>query len=103
MKTSKRHGTTITALAILFVLGSTFAAAAQSQGRSQSRSDPSGSAGSDPGRIILYGTPGNCPPTIACAPPREEQPRRRAKTKICDKWEIVTTATGKRIKKCLER
>lgn len=58
---------------------------------------------SEGGRVILFGTPGNCPPTIACGPEQQRRPVFTAKPVTCDHWEWVRTTTGKRIRRCLER
>lgn len=92
--------------AVLAIAGTSvdaYAQRAQSQSRTSTGSGDNGSSG----QVVLYGQPGNCPPTIACAParPREpEQPRKprlvRAKTH-CDT--IVVERTGEVVKRCIER
>ncbi|NLH81221.1 MAG: hypothetical protein GX458_10330 [Phyllobacteriaceae bacterium] len=106
MKTSGRHGVAISACALLFIVGSALAATAQTStvgGRAPGASTTPGSSGAG-GRLILYGTPGNCPPTIACETPREpREPPRLRRSKICDRWMLVTTPDGNRVRKCVER
>ncbi len=102
MSKTRLRSVSVSALALCLVVGSAGIAVAQTQGRGSSRSDPSGSAGTDPGRILLLGTEENCPPTVACTPPRRERPRP-AKQMNCDRWTIVTTPSGKKVEKCLMR
>ena len=84
-------------------LGAVPVAFAQAQG---GRGGPTGTTGAgrsgEGGALVLFGTPGNCPPTRACADEeRQRQPRRDGKA-ICTRWEMVTTANGRRIRKCIE-
>lgn len=97
---------TVVALAtVLAVAGTSFEAYAQrAQTQSRTSTGPSDSGG---GQVLLLGQPGNCPPTIACAPqqPREpNEPRkpRHARPKIhCDT--VIVERTGEVVKRCIER
>lgn len=95
-----RNLTLFVALAV-GVFGSIGPVTAQTHS-TQSTSTTSTGGGSEGGRLVRYGTPGNCPPTIVCS----EEPRR-PKTAVtsssCDRWEWRTTADGQRVRKCLDR
>ncbi len=95
--------------AILAFAGTSFEA--QAQRAAQSRSAPTGSTGTESGggggQVLLLGQPGNCPPTIACAPQQPRQPERPKKVKhsrtkqICDVATI--NSTGERVLHCIDR
>lgn len=86
------------AAALLFLAGSVATVEAQTRGQGRTPSTP-GSSGS-PGAVILYGSPGNCPPTIACG---NQRTRRLIHEGSCDRWEYVRTATGERVRRCMDR
>lgn len=62
---------------------------------------PSGPGAGGPatsaGALVLYGSNGNCPPTIAC-PPTEQKPADRKLH--CTDWEITKTASGRTVRRC---
>ncbi|MDK9698278.1 MAG: hypothetical protein OEL76_18035 [Siculibacillus sp.] len=58
------------AVALVGGIASAFAQAAGGRG-----GGGSGDGSPDPTAVLVYGTPGNCPPTIACGPGRPERPR----------------------------
>lgn len=62
------------AIAAALLLATTGYAAAQAAGGRGGGSAPSG-GGPDPSAVIVYGTPGNCPPTVAgCNVPDKPKP-----------------------------
>lgn len=67
-------------LALVGGIGSAFAQAAGGGGKGGGNSGGgSNGGGPDPSALIVYGTAGNCPPTIACGsqvPPPVVKPRR---------------------------
>lgn len=63
------------ALAIVGSIASAQAAAAGG-GNGRGGGDNGGGTG-DPSAVIVYGTPGNCPPTVACGPTRPGRPQFR--------------------------
>lgn len=79
-------------------------AGAQTAGGNRGGGGPDGGNGTD-GTVVLYGSPGNCPPTIACAPQRPQQPPRKVRIKrsdACGQW-IVHWVNGTRIRECRDR
>lgn len=65
-----------------------------------------GSSTGEGGRVITYGTSGNCPPTIACT--QQERPRRqvvraRVHREHCEDWVPVYDEYGRRQYRCLIR
>lgn len=87
------------AAALLFLAGSVGTVEAQTKGSGQSATGGAGS--SSGGNLVLYGSPGNCPPTIACGngTPRRVFDRRSS----CDQWDHRRTASGRWIRRCLDR
>lgn len=67
----------ITALILSSLVAGVGEAAAQAanNNRGQSSTTPGGDPGTG-SAIVRYGTNGNCPPTIACAPNEPRQPNR---------------------------
>lgn len=97
--------------AILAFAGTSFEAQAQRAAVSRSAPSTTGSTGTDGGggggQVLLLGQPGNCPPTIACAPNQPREPERPKKQKVtrgkplCD---IATiNRTGERVMHCIDR
>lgn len=93
------HFASICAATLLVLAGSVASAEAQTAGNRSSTPPGAGSSGNT-GRVLLYGTPENCPPTIACEP---RQPKKIVPLPRCDRWEYVQTSSGRRIRRCLER
>ncbi|MCE1234923.1 MAG: hypothetical protein LWW93_01065 [Hyphomicrobiales bacterium] len=88
---------TFAAAAILLAFAGV--AEAQSQGgRGGGSGGGSGGGDADNGDLVLYGTPGNCPPTRDCGTRRP--PRTVGVGDPCSRWEVVTTRTGRHIRVC---
>lgn len=83
---------------LLFLAGSVASVEAQTTGGRTSTTGPGSGDGTTSGRILLYGSPENCPPTRAC----EQRPPRKVVTPgACDRWEYVRTSSGRRIRRCV--
>ncbi len=66
-------------LALVGGIGSAFAQAAGGGGKGGGHGGSSNGGGPDPSAVIVYGTAGNCPLTVACAappPPPVVKPKR---------------------------
>lgn len=85
----------------LGVIGSIGPVTAQTHS-TQSSTTTSTGGGSEGGRLVRYGTPGNCPPTVACSD-ETRRPPTAATPSSCDRWEWRTGSDGLRVRKCLER
>lgn len=76
-----------------------------SSGSSNAAGGGVGGAEPSSGALVLYGTPGNCPPTLACGgetrrPPRPQRPATIAVAESCERREVAVTPTGRRIEIC---
>ncbi|TBW34387.1 hypothetical protein EYW49_18280 [Siculibacillus lacustris] len=87
------------------VLAAVVTAPAQTVGHNQPSTSPPTPTGASGGgsSVLLYGSPGNCPPTIACGPsetrlpPHRVKPVKRVK---CDRWVVEN---GVRVRDCRVR
>jgi hypothetical protein len=70
------------AFALVGGIASAFAQAAGGNGRGGGA--VGGGGGPDETRVLVYGQPGNCPPTIACGPSNERVPHRVVRWKRTD-------------------
>lgn len=85
-------------VATLLVALAIVPASAQTRG-GKAPSKPSGGTSEPAGAILLYGQPGNCPPTMACGPKKPVPPVR---SRHCVKWELTKTVSGQTIRRCLD-
>lgn len=69
---------------VVSLVGGIASAFAQSQGGGGNGGNNDGNGGGDGPSVLLYGTPGNCPPTIACAAPKPPVARERRDN--CSEW-----------------
>jgi hypothetical protein len=86
---SPRRFAIVSATLVVAFLGGLAAASAQTTGGNGRGADGGHGSGNTPkGAVILLGTPGNCPPTIACAPTNPDQPRKPKRKSVghCDEF-----------------
>ncbi|MER2606727.1 MAG: hypothetical protein ABTQ29_12905 [Siculibacillus sp.] len=103
MFASPRHPLLVVAAAVALAL-TVGTAHAQKTSGSGSRAPGQGAHGGESGKVLLYGTPNNCPPTIACAPREPNRvPRHRRLVRHCDQWEQVSDVHGRTVERCLVR